>query len=98
MRVKGVFSWVGGTGLKPLIRLVEDLLDKWTIDCDHRMAYAERLGVSARDDEMWAHRDAAGRILEIELLGDDKPCQGDDGPPTNEQDEPSSPRSAEATP
>ena len=37
-----------------------------------RMAYAERLGFSVRGDELWTHCDAAGRILEIELLGDDK--------------------------
>jgi hypothetical protein len=29
---------------------------------------------------MWAHCDAAGRILEIELLGDDKPCQVERAP------------------
>jgi hypothetical protein len=46
---------------------------------DDQMFYTERLGFSARGDEMWAHCDAAGRILEIELLGDDKPCQRDDG-------------------
>ena len=46
---------------------------------DARMVYSERLGFSARGEEMWAHCDAAGRILEIELLGDDKPCQVDDG-------------------
>lgn len=44
-----------------------------------RMAYATPLGVSARGDELWAHCDAAGRILEIELLSDDKPCQADEG-------------------
>jgi hypothetical protein len=44
-----------------------------------RMAYATPLGFTARGDELWAHCDRAGRILEIELLGDDKPCQGDDG-------------------
>jgi hypothetical protein len=46
---------------------------------DDRVAYAKPLGFTARGDELWAHCDAAGRILEIELLGDDKPCQADDG-------------------
>jgi hypothetical protein len=33
------------------------------------MAYAKPLGFRARGETLWAHRDAAGRILEIELLG-----------------------------
>ena len=44
-----------------------------------RMEYAERLGFSTRGEEMWARYDAAGRILEIELLSDEKPCQSNDG-------------------
>ena len=52
---------------------------------DDRMVHTERLGITAHGDEMWAHCDAAGRILEIELLGDDKPCQVayDDDPERN---------------
>jgi hypothetical protein len=46
---------------------------------DDRITHSERLGTSARGEEMWAHCDAAGRIIEIELLGAAKPCQVDDG-------------------
>lgn len=44
---------------------------------EERTYHSERLGTSAQGDEMWAHCDADGRILEIELLGTDKPCQID---------------------
>jgi hypothetical protein len=41
--------------------------------------FRQRLGTSARGEEIWAHCNDAGRILEIEFLSDDKPCQVDDG-------------------
>src|SRR5437879_3779672 len=44
-----------------------------------RITHSERLGTSMRGEEMWAHCDAEGRIIEIELLGTDKPCQQDAG-------------------
>ncbi len=46
---------------------------------DEPVVHTERLGTSTRGEEMWAHCDADGRIVEIELLGSDKPCQVDDG-------------------
>jgi hypothetical protein len=45
---------------------------------DDRIFHTDRLGTSTRGEEMWAHCDADGRIIEIELLGTDKPCQVDD--------------------
>ena len=44
---------------------------------DGRIFHSERVGINARGDELWAHCDADGRVIEIELLGD-KPCQRKD--------------------
>jgi len=42
---------------------------------DDTIVHTERLGTTARGEQMLAHCDAGGQIIEIELLGADKPCQ-----------------------
>jgi hypothetical protein len=40
-----------------------------------RQSSVERLGYTVRGEELLAHYDENGRIIEIDLLSDDKPCQ-----------------------